>query len=79
MIWELVAIALLIAVAAMFDWASVSEDQNEKAGLISLLAVAVAWRLLVVYSYFSFVSEVSSGIMSPETHDREKYSCCCNV
>ena len=80
MIWELVAIALLIAGAVMFDWASVSEeDPNEKAGVITLLAVMLAWKLLVVYSYFSFVSEVSSGIMSPETHDREKYSCCCNV
>lgn len=81
MIWELAAIALIIASAVLFDWSSVSapEEHNEKVGVITLLALMLAWRLLVVYSYFSFVSEVSSGIMSPETHDREKYSCCCNV
>ncbi|KAL7425932.1 hypothetical protein ACHAXH_000430 [Discostella pseudostelligera] len=81
LIWELVAIALLIASAVMYDWASLSapEQHTEKVWVITLIALMLAWRSLVVYSYFSFVSEVSSGIMSPETHDREKYSCCCNV
>ncbi len=80
-IWELVAIALSISLAVLFDWASVSgpDQHSDKVGIILTVTILLAWRLLVVYLYFSFAREVSSGIMNSATYDREKYSCCCNV
>lgn len=81
LVWEIIAIVLVIVSAAIFDWKSVNgaSDQTEKVAMIVIIAGIVAWRVLVIYSLGMFVTEVRSGVMSVESHDREKYSCCCNV
>lgn len=77
LIWEIVAIALSITGMAFFDWSTITS--SEKEGVIAFFSIMLAWRVLVVYSLGTFVSEVGSGIMSAETRRREQYSCCCNV
>jgi ABC-type microcin C transport system permease subunit YejE len=66
-IWECITIALIIAsMFIFFDYLSEDEedpyyrDRNEKGGVITLLATQLPWRLVVVYSFFSFVREVIS-------------------
>ena len=72
-IWLIIAIWRI----AVFDWSSVEGDQ--KTADVAVVTVALVWYLVVIYSLGTFVREVSSGVMSPATHSREKYSCCCNV
>lgn len=37
----------------------------------------VLWTVLLLYPYVTFIIEVRSGVMSPETYPRQEYSCCC--
>jgi len=77
LIWQTVWFVLVIIGLAMYDWSSVKEE--EKTGTIIGATVSLIWYLVVIYSLGTFVREVSNGTMSPATHSREKYSCCCNV
>jgi hypothetical protein len=78
LIWEIIAVILICVYAGLFDWSSIMTEE-EKYGVIAVFGVAIAWKIFVIYAMGTFVSEVSSGIMSHETIDREKYSCCCRV
>jgi hypothetical protein len=78
LIWEIIALILICVSAGLLDWSSIATEQ-EKYAAIWLIGVSIAWKTFVIYAMGTFVSEVSSGIMSHETIDREKYSCCCNV
>ena len=77
LIWQTAWFVLVIIGLAMSDWSTVSEE--EKNANIIGAAVGLIWYLVVIYSLGTFVREVSNGTMSPATHSREKYSCCCNV
>ena len=52
---------------------------DEKTASVVAVTIGIVWHLVVIYSLGTFVREVSSGVMSPANHSREKYSCCCNV
>ena len=56
-----------------------NEKSIQKNADIAAVTVGLIWSLVVLYSLGTFVREVSSGVMSPANHSREKYSCCCNV
>ena len=77
LIWQTVWFVLAIVALAMYDWNSVSGEQKN----VTIIAATIGliWYLVVIYSLGTFVREVSNGTMSPATHSREKYSCCCNV
>ena len=77
MIWVLVALGFNIYYAAVMNWDALTPD--EKNVNIIVLTVFIAWQVFVLYALGTFIHEVHNGIMSPETHNREKYSCCCNV
>ena len=77
MIWVVISLAVNIYFAATTNWNAFTQD--EKDANIIILTVFIAWQVLVLYSLGTFIQEVSTGVMSPETHSREKYSCCCNV
>ncbi|KAL9187809.1 hypothetical protein ACHAXT_006187 [Thalassiosira profunda] len=77
LIWEIVAIVLLCIGTAQYDWKSVTAEEKQNGAIT--VAVILAWRLIVVYANGTFLYEVGKGIMSHETHSRERYSCCCNV
>ena len=76
-IWEIAALVMIIIGTVQYDWSSVSSSEKQSGAIA--LAILMAWRLLVIYAEGTFVYEVNKGIMSHETHSREKYSCCCNV
>ena len=76
-IWQFAWLVIAIWRTAVFDWSSVEGDQ--KNADIAAVTVVLIWDLVVLYSLGTFVREVSSGVMSPANHSREKYSCCCNV
>jgi len=66
--WQVIFLALVIAACAMTPWSTTAD----KGSLIGQFIFQIAWQLLIIYSMGSFVSEVSTGIMSKETHSREK-------
>ena len=77
LIWQLVALVLKVIGTARYDWGALQGD--DKTAAIIAVAVIMTWDVVVIYCLGTFVSEVSRGIMTKETHSREKYSCCCNV
>merc|ERR1711862_659817 len=77
LVWVITSMVFVIIGAVGYDWDSLSGNDKD-IGIVAL-SIVLAWDLLVVYSLGSFIMEVGSGVMSPETHSREKYSCCCNV
>ena len=78
LIWQFIWLIIAIWRIAVFDWSS-SVEGDQKTADIAGVTVWLIWYLVVIYSLGTFVREVSSGVMSPATHSREKYSCCCNV
>ncbi|CAB9505563.1 expressed unknown protein [Seminavis robusta] len=44
---------------------------------IAALAITAAFSALFVYPHVGFIVEVQKGIMSKETYEMEKFSCCC--
>ena len=74
-IYEIVALVMITIGAVQYDWGT----DEDKIAAISALILSYFLNLIIIYAQMTFVSEVSRGIMSPATHDREKYSCCCNV
>merc|ERR1712127_164484 len=77
LIWQLVALVLKVIGTARYDWGALQGD--DKTAAIIAVAVIMTWDVVVIYCLGTFASEVSRGIMTKETHSREKYSCCCNV
>ena len=77
LIWQLVALVLKVVGTARYDWGALQGD--DKTAAIVAVAVIMTWDVVVIYCLGTFASEVSRGIMTKETHSREKYSCCCNV
>ena len=77
MLWAIASLVLIIIGTVQYDWDTVSEE--DKPYSIAGVTILMVWWLVVIYADAVFISEVSNGIMSPETHSREKYSCCCNV
>lgn len=43
------------------------------------LIASIVGTLLFVYAHVNLIREIKTGIMSRETYEREKYSCCCDV
>lgn len=41
------------------------------------VAFAVAWVIFWCYPHLMYIKEVKAGIMTEETYEREKHSCCC--
>jgi hypothetical protein len=76
-ILELVTLVLYIVVCALTDWGALVGE--EKSSTIGYFAAGITFKCFGLYVYGTFLREVKSGIMSPATHSREKYSCCCNV
>jgi len=77
MVWVLFSLGVNIYFAAATNWDAYTQD--EKNANITAVSVILAWQVFVIYALGTFIHEVNKGIMSPETHSREKYSCCCNV
>ena len=77
MIWIIFSLCMNIYVAATTDWNDYTQDEK-KVNVIAI-SVVIVWQVFVIYALGTFIHEVHKGIMSPETHSREKYSCCCNV
>lgn len=78
LIWEMIALILTCVDAGFVDW-TLFATPDEKYATIAIFGLIIAWKVFVIYAMGTFVSEVSTGIMSHETIDREKYSCCCRV
>ena len=76
-ILELLSLVLYIVGCALTDWSALVGE--EKSSTIGYFAAGITVKCFGVYVFGTFLREVKSGIMSPATHSREKYSCCCNV
>ena len=72
LVWQVIYLGLVIAACAVFPWNTTAESVG---GQIAGFTIQIAVQLLIIYSMGSFVSEVSKGIMSKETHAREKCKC----
>jgi uncharacterized membrane protein len=74
LMWQFVAFCFLIAGLSL----AITRDENEafeeisKTATIISISIAITIKLVIMYAYSAFISEVGSGVMSPETHDREK-------
>eukprot|EP00984_Skeletonema_dohrnii_P021892 scaffold11048_cov152-Skeletonema_dohrnii-CCMP3373.AAC.4 len=55
------------------------EGSSNRTATIVAYAIFYVFHVLIIYANWTYVSEVGKGIMSRETHSREKCSCCCNV
>lgn len=78
LLWAITSLVLIIIGTVQYDWNSFESEDDRTAAIIGV-SIIMAWWSVVIYSDAVFISEVSNGIMSPETHSRERYSCCCNV
>jgi len=52
-------------------------DNSEKNSTIAFVIISIIWQFVVIYAEAIFVYESKSGIMAPDTYEREEYSCCC--
>jgi cytochrome bd-type quinol oxidase subunit 2 len=72
LLWQLVAFCVLIAELSM---AITRDDDNEafeemsKSATITAITIGILVKLVIIYVYGAFISEVGSDVMSPETHD----------
>ena len=51
----------------------IQKTENPQATIISVV-IAIVIQVFVIYAEGVYVHEVGKGIMSRQTHDREKYS-----
>jgi uncharacterized membrane protein len=75
LMWQFVAFCFLIAglsLAITGDDIDEAFEESSKTGRIIAISIAITVKLVIMYAYSAFISEVGSGVMSPETHDREK-------
>ena len=78
--WVLVGLVADITYFALWKqdyWGTYNPDQDSNAA--AYMGAGVVVSVLMFYVYGMFVVEVQSGVMSKETQEREKYSCCCGV
>lgn len=71
-IWVLVDI-VLVSVGLVMDRETLAKQENQT-DLIIYFTVWYVVHVFIIYAEWVYVSEVGKGIMSRETHDREKYS-----
>lgn len=87
---RLVSLGIVWSVASMAAETSIqystwsAADDLTKAdesldSLIPGLIASIVGTLLFVYAHVMLIREIKTGIMSRETYEREKYSCCCDV
>ena len=68
----------LLPIAGLSIFITRDADDNEafedmsKTATITTISIGAFVKLVIMYAYSAFISEVGSGVMSPETHDREK-------
>lgn len=75
LMFQFVAFCFLIAGLSMAiarDDNNEAFEENPKTATIIAISVGITVKLAIIYAYSAFISEVGSGVMSPETHDREK-------
>jgi len=75
LMWQFVAFCFLIAgLSLAITGGEIDEafEESSKTGMIIAISIAITVKLVIMYAYSAFISEVGSGVMSPETHDREK-------
>lgn len=77
LLWDATSFVILIIGMVTYNWDSLKEDERIQS--IAAMSIILVWRLLTIYANSTFLYEVGKGIMSPENHSRERYSCCCNV
>mmetsp|Transcript_5542 Transcript_5542/g.7774 ORF Transcript_5542/g.7774 Transcript_5542/m.7774 type:complete len:170 (+) Transcript_5542:113-622(+) len=77
-IWNLIVIVWTSVGLVMERETLFAKNQNQT-DIIIYFTVFYVIHVFVIYAEWVYVSEVGKGIMSRETHSREKYSCCCNV
>ena len=73
-IWQLVAIVWLSVGLAMNGTELAKEANQTQTDWIIFLVVWYVIHVFILYAEWVYVSEVGKGIMSRETHSREKYS-----
>jgi uncharacterized membrane protein len=75
LMWQFVAFCFLIAgLSLAITGGEIDEafEESSKTGRIIAISIAITVKLVIMYAYSAFISEVGSGVMAPETHDREK-------
>ena len=75
LMWQFVACCFLIAgLSLAITGNDIDEafEESSKTGTIIGISIAITVKLVIMYAYSAFISEVGSGVMSPQTHDREK-------
>lgn len=71
-VWEIVAI-VWVSVGLILNRETLANPANQT-DVIIYFTVWYVLHVFIVYAEWVYVSEVGKGIMSRETHDREKYS-----
>jgi hypothetical protein len=78
LMWQCVAFCLLIAGLSLaittYDDEAFGQETSKNATIITI-SIGIVVKFGIIYAYSTFISEVGSGVMSPETHDREKCEC----
>lgn len=76
LMWQFVAFCFLIAGLSLAithgDEIDEALGESSKTATIVAILIGIIVKLVIMYAYTAFISEVGSGVMSPETHDREK-------
>ncbi len=72
-IWTVASI-VWTSVILIIDREKLAEETSNQLDVIIFFAVYYVIHLFVIYVEWIYVSEVGKGIMSRETHSREKYS-----
>mmetsp|Transcript_6178 Transcript_6178/g.11049 ORF Transcript_6178/g.11049 Transcript_6178/m.11049 type:complete len:188 (+) Transcript_6178:161-724(+) len=57
--------------------APLARDTDRKDLQVLYITWPIVWGAIMLFWHILFVWEVKRGVMSRETYDREKYSCCC--
>lgn len=64
------------AVIQALLWSAGSDIEEMDYGFVNMLGPLIG-TIMSVFVHVSFVKEIRCGIMSEETYEREKQSCCC--
>jgi len=77
-VWVLINMAFNIYASIKYQhWTDANGDYSN---MFITLPVAIMyfllWTALALYPYVTFIIEVKSGVMSPETYPSQKFSCC---
>ena len=66
-VWSIVAVILQFALNPTTG--------DDPASTVLFIIVSLVWGLITLYPLIIFINEVSRGIMSPLTYDREQHCC----